>query len=148
MILLSRYGHIHITNAAFLLHRITFSPKHRLVTNKEKYMDILIKKEANATAVTVTGRLDAVTAPEYEKKMQELIAGGDIRLVVDFEQLDYISSAGLRGLLVTAKLLKAKGGQVRFANVKGTVKEVFDISGFGSIFQMDDTVAAALAALP
>ena len=80
--------------------------------------------------------------------MQELIAGGDIRLVVDFEQLDYISSAGLRGLLVTAKLLKAKGGQVRFANVKGTVKEVFDISGFGSIFQMDDTVAAALAALP
>ena len=110
-------------------------------------MDILIKKEANAIVVTVTGRLDAVTAPEYEKKMQELIAGGDIRLVVDFEQLDYISSAGLRGLLVTAKLLKAKGGQVRFANVKGTVKEVFDISGFCSIFQMDDTVAAALAAL-
>ena len=110
-------------------------------------MDILIKKEANAIVVTVTGRLDAVTAPEYEKKMQELIAGGDIRLVVDFEQLDYISSAGLRGLLVTAKLLKAKGGQVRFANVKGTVKEVFDISGFCSIFQMDDTVAADLAAL-
>jgi stage II sporulation protein AA (anti-sigma F factor antagonist) len=50
-------------------------------------------------------------------------------------------------LLVIAKLLKAKSGQVRFANVAGTVKEVFDISGFGSIFQMDTTVADALAAI-
>jgi stage II sporulation protein AA (anti-sigma F factor antagonist) len=110
-------------------------------------MEILTKKENDATLVKLTGRLDAVTAPEYEKKMQELINGGEIRFVIDFEGLDYISSAGLRGLLVIAKLLKAKSGQVRFANVAGTVKEVFDISGFGSIFQMDATVAAALAAL-
>jgi len=53
----------------------------------------------------------------------------------------------LRGLLVTAKQLKGKGGQVRFANVKGTVQEVFDISGFGSIFQMDDSVDTSLAKL-
>jgi len=110
-------------------------------------MEIQTNKEANVTIVSITGRLDAVTAPEYEKKVRELIDGGDIRFVVDFAHLDYISSAGLRGLLVTAKLLKAKGGQVRFASVVGTVKEVFDISGFGSIFQMDDTVTASLAAL-
>lgn len=110
-------------------------------------MEIRTKQEVNATIVTITGRLDAVTAPEYEKQVHELIDGGAVRFVVDFEALDYISSAGLRGLLVTAKLLKAKGGKVRFANVKGTVKEVFDISGFGSIFQMDESVAAALAAL-
>lgn len=110
-------------------------------------MEIKVKKEANATVITITGRLDAVTAPEYETEVRGLIDGGDIRFVVDFEALDYISSAGLRGLLVTAKLLKAKGGQVRFANVTGTVKEVFDISGFGSIFKMDDSVAASLAAI-
>lgn len=110
-------------------------------------MDFQAKKEGNITVIAISGRLDAVTAPEYEKKMHELIDSGDIRFVVDFESLDYISSAGLRGLLVTAKLLKAKGGQVRFANVKGTVKEVFDISGFGSIFQMDESVTAALASL-
>jgi stage II sporulation protein AA (anti-sigma F factor antagonist) len=114
---------------------------------KENTMEIQTKKEANATVLKVAGRLDAVTAPEYEKRVHELIDGGDIRFVVDFDDLDYISSAGLRGLLVTAKLLKAKGGQVRFANVKGTVKEVFDISGFGTIFQMDDSVAASLAAI-
>ena len=108
-------------------------------------MDILIAKEANATVVTITGRMDAVTAPQYETAIKELINGGESALVVDFDRLDYISSAGLRGLLVTAKLLKGKGGQVCFANVKGTVKEVFEMSGFGSIFQMDDSVAAALA---
>lgn len=110
-------------------------------------MEIKTQQEANATVVSLTGRLDAVTAPEYEKKMQELIGGGEVRFVVDFETLEYISSAGLRGLLVTAKLLKAKSGQVRFANVAGTVKEVFDISGFGSIFQMDATVAESLSAI-
>ena len=108
-------------------------------------MEIQTKKEANSIVVTITGRLDAITAPEYEKKLNELIAGDEICFIVDFEQLDYISSAGLRALLATAKRLKVKSGQIRFANVKGTVKEVFDISGFGSIFQMDDSVAAALA---
>jgi len=108
-------------------------------------MNIQTVKEKNAIVVTITGRLDAVTAPEYEKTVNELIGGGDLAFVIDFDGLDYISSAGLRGLLVTAKQLKGKGGQVRFANVKGTVKEVFEISGFGSIFQMDDSVAASLA---
>ncbi|MEA5098866.1 MAG: STAS domain-containing protein [Burkholderiaceae bacterium] len=110
-------------------------------------MEFQTKKEANATVVTIAGRLDAVTAPEYEKKVQALIDSGNIRLVVDFGALDYISSAGLRGLLVTAKLLKVKGGQVCFANVKGAVKEVFNMSGFNSIFQTGDSVAAALATL-
>ena len=108
-------------------------------------MEIQSMKEAAATVVTITGRLDAVTAPQYEITVNELISGGEIAFVVDFDALDYISSAGLRGLLVMAKQLKGKGGQVRFANVKGTVKEVFDISGFGTIFQMDDSVATALA---
>jgi stage II sporulation protein AA (anti-sigma F factor antagonist) len=110
-------------------------------------MEMQIGKEADVTVVTMIGRLDAVTAPEYENKISALVNGGDIRMVVDFEKLDYISSAGLRALLVTAKLLKAKQGQVRFANVRGSVREVFDISGFGSIFQMDDSVASSLAAL-
>jgi len=108
-------------------------------------MDTQTKKEVKTTVDTITGRLDAVTAPEYENKLNELIAAEKASFVVDSEGLDYISSAGLRALLTTAKRLKGKGGQIRFANVKGTVKEVFDISGFGSIFQMDDSVAAALA---
>jgi stage II sporulation protein AA (anti-sigma F factor antagonist) len=112
---------------------------------KENHMEIQASKNAHATVVTITGRMDAATAPQYETALKDLIEEGENAFVVDFEALDYISSAGLRGLLVIAKMLKGKGGQVRFANVKGTVKEVFDISGFGSIFQMDDSVADALA---
>jgi stage II sporulation protein AA (anti-sigma F factor antagonist) len=110
-------------------------------------MDIQTKKEANTIIVTVSGKLDAVTTPEYDNVLNELINSGESTFVVDFDALDYISSAGLRGLLVMAKQLKGKGGQVRFANVKGTVKEVFEISGFGSIFNIDDSVVTALAKL-
>ena len=110
-------------------------------------MEITSRKEGNTTIVIVTGKMDAVTAPEYERKVNELIATGETRFVVDFSGLVYISSAGLRGILSTAKLLKAKGGQVLFANVTGTVKEVFDISGFGSIFPMHPSIDAALAGI-
>ncbi len=108
-------------------------------------MEIQSSKESGATVVTVKGRMDAVTTPAFEKSLGELIAGGEIRFVVELAGLDYISSAGLRGILASAKTLKGKGGEIRFANVGGAVKEVFDISGFGSIFQMYDSVASALA---
>mgnify|MGYP000908889336 FL=1 len=108
-------------------------------------MTIQTVKEANATVLTITGRMDAVTAPEYEKTLNELLAAGETSFVVDFQGLEYISSAGLRALLATAKLPKTKNGQIRLANVLGTVREVFDISGFGSIFQIQDSVSAALA---
>ena len=112
---------------------------------RRKQMTIQTVKEANATVLTITGRMDAVTAPEYEKTLNELLIAGETSFVVDFQGLEYISSAGLRALLATAKLLKTKNGQIRLANVLGTVREVFDISGFGSIFQIQDSVSAALA---
>jgi stage II sporulation protein AA (anti-sigma F factor antagonist) len=110
-------------------------------------MTIEIKKESSALVMTVAGRMDAVTAPEYEKKVNELIADGETNFVVDFEQLDYISSAGLRALLASAKKIKGKSGNILLANIRGSVKEVFDISGFGTIFPMHDSVASALSAL-
>jgi len=110
-------------------------------------MEIQSRKEANATIVTLTGRLDAVTTPDYEQRARQLIEGGAKCFVMDFAQLDYISSAGLRGLLLTAKLLQANGGQLRFANVGGNVRSVFEMSGFVSMFPIDDSVATALGAI-
>jgi len=100
-----------------------------------------------AVIVTIIGRLDTVTAPEYEKQIRALIDGGNHCFVVDFAQLDYISSAGLRVLLVMAKLLKAKAGQVCFANVNSTVHSVFEMSGFSALFKMKNSVIEALAAV-
>lgn len=110
-------------------------------------MDFETKSEGGTTVVTLAGRLDAVTAPEYEKRARELIDGGALALVIDFDLVDYVSSAGLRALLVTAKVLKTKEGRLRFANVKGSVRSVFEVSGFTSMFELDDSVSAALAAL-
>ena len=108
-------------------------------------MEILSRMENGTAVVTVKGKMDALTAPAYQQELSGLIAGGTTAFVVDFDGLDYISSAGLREILSTAKVVKGKGGEVRFANVKGTVREVFEMSGFSSIFPMHDSVAAALA---
>jgi stage II sporulation protein AA (anti-sigma F factor antagonist) len=110
-------------------------------------LEFQITKEKDSVVVALAGRLDAVTAPGFEQRMRELIEGGDAAFVVDFERLDYISSAGLRALLVIARALKGNDGRLRFANVKGGVRAVFDMSGFASMFPLDDSVAAALAAL-
>jgi anti-anti-sigma factor len=110
-------------------------------------MELHSNKEGSATVVSVTGRMDAITAPAFEKAMNELIIAGETRFVVELAGLDYISSAGLRGILAIAKLLKGKSGQICFAKVEGTVKEVFDISGFGSIFRIHDSVDGALSGI-
>lgn len=110
-------------------------------------MDLQTRIESQAIVITISDRLDAVTAPEYEKRIRELIDGGNNNFAVDFEQLDYISSAGLRALLLMAKLLKEKGGKVCFANVKGNVRSVFEMSGFTALFKIENSIAEALAVL-
>jgi anti-anti-sigma factor len=107
-------------------------------------MEIATRKEGGAMVVSVTGRIDAVTAPEFEKRLSALIAGGDIVLLLNLNDLEYISSAGLRSILSTAKQLKAKEGKLLFSGLKGPVKDVFKISGFGSIFQIFETEEEAL----
>jgi anti-anti-sigma factor len=107
-------------------------------------MEVKSRKEKESLIVSVNGRIDAVTAPDFEKSLSALIATGETRLVINLSELEYISSAGLRSILVIAKVLKTKGGKMIFSSLRGTVKDVFKISGFGSIFQIYDTEAEAL----
>jgi anti-anti-sigma factor len=108
-------------------------------------MEIQTAKEKDTTIVKVKGRIDAVTAPEFEKRLAELMAAGDKTFILNFVGLEYISSAGLRSILATAKQLKAKEGKLLFAELQGSVKDVFKISGFGSLFKIYDSEAEALA---
>lgn len=110
-------------------------------------MEIQTQQNGNILIVAVNGRLDAVTAPEYETNIRSIIDAGHTSIVIDFAQLEYISSAGLRGLLLTAKLLKAQNGQICLANPNGNVKSVFDMSGFSALFKMADSLDAALSQL-
>jgi len=106
------------------------------ITNTGKQKDCLL--------ITVEGRMDAVTTPEFEQKLGGWIDEGEIRFIVDFAGLDYISSAGLRGILTSVKRLKAEGGQIVLTSLRGTVKEVFEISGFITIIPVYESVEAAL----
>jgi stage II sporulation protein AA (anti-sigma F factor antagonist) len=111
-------------------------------------MELRTRAEGNALVMSITGKLDAVTAPKCEQKIREVIEGGTRRIVVDLEQLDYISSAGLRVLLLMSRLLKEKGGKACLANVGSYVRSVFEMSGFTVVLGMEDSVAAAVKALP
>jgi stage II sporulation protein AA (anti-sigma F factor antagonist) len=110
-------------------------------------MDIQIQESGNAWVMSVKGKLDAVSAGDYEKAVRQLITDGKTRFVVDFAELSYISSAGLRVLLSTAKQLKPKGGVVLFANLQDNVREVFEMTGFSSILGIHASIDAALAGL-
>jgi len=110
-------------------------------------MELSVKNEEKGTLVTVTGRMDAVSSPEFEKELARLIDEGNINFVIDLAGLDYISSSGLRSILVTAKKLKAKNGQILLASLQAVVKEVFEISGFSAIIPIHESVEEAMAAL-
>jgi len=107
------------------------------ITNTGKQKDCLL--------ITVEGRMDAVTTPEFEQKLGGWIDEGEIRFIVDFAGLDYISSAGLRVLLSFAKQLHADKGQLCFAELGKNVKGVFEISGFYSLFTIYETIEEAMA---
>jgi anti-anti-sigma factor len=107
-------------------------------------MEIQTRKEKKVLVVTVKGRMDAVTAPAFEKTLQDLIVTGENGFLIDLSELQYVSSAGLRSFLVLAKKLKLQEGELLFAGLQGPVDEVFKISGFYSIFKIFDSVKAAL----
>ncbi len=109
-------------------------------------MDVQSKQTGKGTVVGISGKIDAMTAPALESSIATLIKAGHLCMILDLGAVDYISSAGLRVILASAKSLKSKNGTLLLANAKGAVKEVFDISGFGSVFSIYDSVDAAVTA--
>lgn len=94
-----------------------------------------------------TKRIDSSTAKSFEEQASALVEAGPKKVIIDLSGLDYISSAGLRVVLTTAKRVKAEGGGLTLSGVQNNVKDVFEVSGFASIFGMHASVEDALAAL-
>lgn len=107
-------------------------------------MNIKVYNSDNIKVISIEGDLNANTSAEVETKLNQLIMGGNIKLIVNLDQLNYISSAGLRIFLVANKLIKKKNGVLRLSNLNSTVKEVFQISGFHMIFEIFATEEEAL----
>ena len=101
-------------------------------------MEIIENKVGQVNVLCPCGRLDAYTANEVEKKLNELTDTAQVWLVVSLEKLEYISSSGLRVLLAALKKTRKQQGDIRLACLQPYVKEVFDISGFTQLFKMFD----------
>lgn len=101
-------------------------------------------KEGKATVVQLQGKVDATSAPSVEQALVAAIDQGEKKLVIDCAGLDFISSAGLRSLLLAVKKMKAAGGSISLAALQPHVKEVFDISGFSSLFVIHGSKAEAI----
>lgn len=87
------------------------------------------------TVVALEGRLDTVTAPELETAMKDTLANAE-GLTLDFEKLEYVSSAGLRVILSIQKAMAEKGG-LKVVNVNEIIKEIFDVTGFSEILTIE-----------
>ena len=98
-------------------------------------MTIEQKRNGNALLVALKGRLDTTTAPELEKELKTCL-DGVTDLTLDMANLDYISSAGLRVLLSAHKTMM-KQGQMKVINASEIVKEVFDVTGFSDILNIE-----------
>lgn len=98
-------------------------------------MKITKKQNGTNLEIALDGRLDTVTSPELEKELKDSLDAIET-LTLDFSKLDYISSAGLRVLLSAHKTMSKKGG-LKITNVNEIVKEVFDVTGFADILNIE-----------
>ena len=91
--------------------------------------------DGSPTQLKISGRLDTSTAPELEATIDNNLSGVE-ELIMDFESLEYVSSAGLRVILKAQKLMN-KQGSMKIVNVNDTIMEVFDITGFADVLTIE-----------
>jgi anti-sigma B factor antagonist len=97
-------------------------------------MNIETRELKHVNVVKVSGRVDSSTAPELEKSLQGLLDAERSNLVLDLQETDYMSSAGLRVLVATHKSAKKNGGGLCLAQPSARVKDVLDLAGLTPVF--------------
>jgi anti-anti-sigma factor len=97
-------------------------------------MDIVVNKEGVVTTISLKGRLDALTSKQAEEQLLQIVETGERLLVMDLGELSYISSVGLRVLMLLAKRLKTVQGRVVVCSLQESIQQVFEIAGFTTIF--------------
>jgi len=110
-----------------------------LEVNANEVNDVVIVKLA--------GSLDTNTAPDAETEINKWLENGTLKMIINLEQTNYVSSAGLRIFLATAKKITASGGVVKLCNTNDVVQEILDISGFSTILDVKKTEEEALASI-
>ena len=110
-------------------------------------MEISVIEQGDVNVVRMKGKFDTLTSPDAERELMGLIDAGSSKIVINFEELVYISSTGLRVLLILTKKLNQIGGGLRVCSANDIVREVFEISGFDTFLTLMDDEASALESL-
>ena len=110
-------------------------------------MDVTTKRQDGVLSAQVGGRIDGTNASEFEEAIRTAIEESDRAVIVDFEKLVYISSAGLRAILLTAKSLDNRNAKFALCSLSDQIREVFETSGFDKIIAIHSSKAEALASL-
>ncbi len=113
----------------------------------ETDLTVRSEKSGNTTILCLSGRVDGTNAVVLEKAIEQEIDGAEPSLLLDFEHLVYISSAGLRVLLIAARKMQAKSGKVVFCSLSEQIAQVFEVSGFNNILSVYCNPDEALAAI-
>lgn len=100
-------------------------------------MNIEVKQENEKFVVELEGRMDTNTSPDFQKEMEPYYTKEGFNMILDFDKLDFVSSAGLRVLLLIQKKSKALNGIFVIKNVKPEIQEVFDMTGFSDILTIE-----------
>lgn len=110
-------------------------------------MEIKTTTQDEVTIAEISGRLDANTAPQAEEEIMPLVLP-DCHLILDMSQCEYVSSAGLRFLLMVAKRFKAvEGGKWCLSGIPEEIMDVMEMTGFAQFFEMFDEISTAIEAV-
>ena len=101
-------------------------------------MTIEIIQKEDLSTLLIEGRLDTVTAKSFDVKIKEFLSLKSLKMVVDCSQLSYVSSSGLRCFLILQKSANAAGASLVLKGLSESIKEIFKITGFASIFTIEE----------
>ena len=113
----------------------------------EHQVEVNESSDGVVTIVAIKGRLDSITAPALGERLSSALAVPSRRLLIELSQLEYISSAGFRVLLLAAKRAAETDGQIVLAGISGKIRQVFDLGGFLDLFRICGSRDEAIAAL-
>ena len=107
-------------------------------------IDIKLEKKQDVLVIRLLGRLDAITAGEAEKRILITIDNGEKNLLLDFQHVEYISSAGMRVLLSIAKRLRGLSGKLVLCSINTRVMDILKMSGFDHVIDLQQDEHEAL----
>ena len=110
-------------------------------------MEISTELRGEVLIARAQDRIDGANAREFQEALQAVVDEHNVAMVLDMEDLTYISSAGLRVILLIARVLQRDNKSLSLCSLSGPVREIFEISGFDKIIQIHDSQADAVASM-